>query len=91
MNLDEAFTDAPPILSNGLFLRPFDSKISHLIGQALDRIEDKRDLVGVGAYVVAASLPALEAVKTLRLENAVEYFEAAVLGLAPGEYESVSE
>jgi hypothetical protein len=89
MNLDEAFTDTPPTLSDGVALRPFDSRVSQLVGKALDTISDQRDIVAVGAYVIAASLPPLDAVKILRAPDALDQFEATALQLTETDFGNV--
>jgi len=92
MKLDEAFTDSPPELSSGVKLRAFDSCVLQLIDRALNAISDNRDIVAVGAYVIAASRPPLEAVKILRASDATEQFEAAALELSEsGDYQAVSD
>ncbi len=91
MNLDEAFTDSPPVLSDGKILRPFDSRVSHLVAKALQTIGDERDIVAIGAYVIAASWSALDAVKVLRSENALDQFEAVALDLPAADFDAVSD
>ncbi len=91
MKLDEAFTDAPPELSSGVKLRAFDFCVLQLVDRALNAISDNRDIMAVGAYIIAASMPASDAVRILRSPDAAEQFEAAALGLPTADYQAVSD
>jgi hypothetical protein len=88
-NRNEAFTDAPPILSNGLRLRPLDSVIFPLIQSAGAKMNDDGNPAWVGLYVIAASKPPFEAGKILTSPDVAAHAYAEFLGLSEHDAEAV--
>ena len=90
-NRNEAFTDAPPILSNGMRLRPLDSVIFPLIQSAGSKMNDDGNPAWVGLYVIAASKPPFEAGKILTSADVAAHAYAEFLGLTEHDAEAVLE
>jgi glutathione S-transferase len=88
-NLDDAFTDAPPILSDGRVLKPLSGMIYKAIMDAGKQIRKPTDMTWAGLYIIAATLPTFEASKRITSTDAKAYAQAACMEIPEDEYDEI--
>jgi hypothetical protein len=88
-NLDDAFTDTPPALSDGRRLKPLSGMIYKAIIAAGKQIDEPSDMTWAGLYIIAATLPTFEASKRITSPDAKAYAQAACMEIPEDEYDEI--
>jgi hypothetical protein len=88
-DINDAFTDSPPILASGQNLRALDSVVFAAIQAAGKRIGDDNNITWCGLYLIAATMPPAEASATLNSADLRVRAQAMAMELSNDDFDAV--